>query len=204
MNRALWNRPTPHLLSCSSPFTFPTPKLTVTGRSQILESQLNSLRALSLKYEVMPSVKQCEEITERFKLNKKLFDSGKNVEISCPSSKIHCGTTFPSGLPLNMQRLEQLLITGEYSDVDIYIGGHGLVAQPHKIILGLWNVPFLKMFTNGMSESISSKVLLQDVPLEAFKAMLEFMYYGELNKQDTMDIGRSVPNSPSDFVCSSM
>ncbi|CAL5443527.1 unnamed protein product [Camellia sinensis] len=109
-------------------------------------------------------------------------------DISCPSSKIHCGTTFPSGLPLNMQRLEQLLITGEYSDVDIYIGGHGLVAQPHKIILGLWNVPFLKMFTNGMSESISSKVLLQDVPLEAFKAMLEFMYYGELNKEDTMDI----------------
>ncbi|KAI7987166.1 BTB/POZ domain-containing protein [Camellia lanceoleosa] len=44
------------------------------------------------------------------------------------------------------------------------------------------------MFTNGMSESISSKVLLQDVPLEAFKAMLEFMYYGELNKEDTMDI----------------
>ncbi|CAL5438985.1 unnamed protein product [Camellia sinensis] len=44
------------------------------------------------------------------------------------------------------------------------------------------------MFTNGMTESISSKVLLQDVPLEAFKAMLEFMYYGELNKEDTMDI----------------
>lgn len=159
-----------------------------TGHTKILESQLNSLRALSLKYEVMPLVKQCEEITERFKLNKKLFDSGKNVEISYPSSKIHCGTTFPSGLPLNMQRLEQFLITGEYSDVDIYIGGHGLVAQPHKIILGLWSVPFLKMFTNGMSESISSKVLLQDVPREAFKAMLEFMYYGELNKEDTMDI----------------
>ncbi|KAF5943186.1 hypothetical protein HYC85_020828 [Camellia sinensis] len=159
-----------------------------TGHTKILESQLNSLRALSLKYEVMPLVKQCEEITERFKLNKKLFDSGKNVEISYPSSKIHCGTTFPSGLPLNMQRLEQFLITGEYSDVDIYIGGHGLVAQPHKIILGLWSVPFLKMFTNGMSESISSKALLQDVPLEAFKAMLEFMYYGELNKEDTMDI----------------
>ncbi|KAI7989549.1 BTB/POZ domain-containing protein [Camellia lanceoleosa] len=97
-----------------------------------------------------------------------------------------------------MQRLEQLLITGEYSDVDIYIGGHGLVAQPHKIILGLWNVPFLKMFTNGMSESISSKVLLQDVPLEAFKAMLEFMYYGELNKEDTMDIGYLA--TPASFI----
>ena len=45
------------------------------------------------------------------------------------------------------------------------------------------------MFTNGMSESISSKVLLQDVPLEAFEAMLEFMYCGELNREDTMDVG---------------
>lgn len=112
---------------------------------QILESQLNSLRALSLKYEVMPLVKQCEEITERFKLNKKLFDSGKNVEISYPSSKPHCGIAFPSGLPLNMQRLKQFHITGEYSDVDIYIGGHGLVAPSHKIILSLWSVPFFKV-----------------------------------------------------------
>lgn len=46
-----------------------------------------------------------------------------------------------------------------------------------------------QMFTNGMSESISSKVLLQDVPLEAFKAMLEFLYCGELSSEDTTDIG---------------
>lgn len=46
-----------------------------------------------------------------------------------------------------------------------------------------------QMFTNGMSESISSEVYLKDVPLEAFKTMLEFMYSGELNKEDTMDIG---------------
>ncbi|XP_057502787.1 BTB/POZ domain-containing protein At2g30600 [Actinidia eriantha] len=160
-----------------------------TGHTKILESQLSSLKALSLKYEVMALVKQCEEMTERFKLNKKLFDSGNNVEISYPSSRPHCGIAFPSGLPLNMQRLKQFHITGEYSDVDIYVGGHGLIAPSHKIILALWSVPFCKMFTNGMSESISSKVLFQDVPLEAFESMLEFMYCGELNREDTMDIG---------------
>lgn len=44
------------------------------------------------------------------------------------------------------------------------------------------------MFTNGMSESISSEVFLKDVPLEAFKGMLNFMYIGELNKEDGLDI----------------
>lgn len=42
-----------------------------------------------------------------------------------------------------------------------------------------------QMFTNGMRESASSMVCLKDVPLEAFKIMLEFMYTGELNKEAT-------------------
>ncbi|XP_059634394.1 BTB/POZ domain-containing protein At2g30600 [Cornus florida] len=160
-----------------------------TGHTQIPESQLSSLRALSLQFEVISLVKQCEEIIARFKLNKKLFDLGKNVEISYPSPRPHCGTAFPSGLPVNMQRLKQLCSTSEYCDLDIYIEGHGLVAHSHKLILSLWSVPFAKMFTNGMSESISSEVCLRDVPLEAFKVMLEFMYSGELNKEERMDIG---------------
>ena len=93
----------------------------------------------------MPLVKQCEEIIERFKLNKKLFDSGKNVEISYPSSRPRCGTAFPSGLPVNMQRLKEFQLTGKYSDVDIHIEGHGLVVRSHKIIFGLWSVPFTKV-----------------------------------------------------------
>lgn len=47
----------------------------------------------------------------------------------------------------------------------------------------------VQMFTNGMSESISSKVYLRDISPEAFKGMLEFMYNGELNLKDTMDFG---------------
>lgn len=112
---------------------------------QIPESQLVSLRALSLQFEVMPLLKQCEEIIECFKLNKKLFDSGKNVEISYPNAWPHCCTSFPSGLPVNMPRLKKLHFTGKYCDVDIYIEGHGLVAQPHRIILGLWSAPFAKV-----------------------------------------------------------
>ncbi|XP_052202275.1 BTB/POZ domain-containing protein At2g30600 [Diospyros lotus] len=188
-NFSLFDHDVIHLHDVSYPVLHAFLQYIYTGHTQISESQLNPLRNLSLKYEVTSLVKQCEEISERFKLNKKLFDSGKNVEILYPSSKPHCGTAFPSGLPLNMQRLEQFYTTGKYSDVGIYIDGHGFLFRSHKIILALWSVPFFKMFTNGMSESISSKILLQDVPLEAFKLMLEFLYRGELNNNDTMDIG---------------
>ncbi|KAF9683236.1 hypothetical protein SADUNF_Sadunf05G0191700 [Salix dunnii] len=160
-----------------------------TGQTQISDSQLGSLWALSLQFEVMPLVKRCEEAVERFKLNKKLFDSGKNVELSYPSSQPHCFMAFPSQLPINVQRLKKLQLTGDYSDINIYIEGHGLVAQTHKVILSLWSVPFSKMFTNGMSESSSSEVFLRDMSPEAFKVMLEFMYSGELILEDSVEFG---------------
>ncbi|XP_023923175.1 BTB/POZ domain-containing protein At2g30600 [Quercus suber] len=160
-----------------------------TGQTKIPESQLGPLRALGLHFEVMSLVKQCEQNIERFKLNKKLFDSGKSVELSYPSTRTHYCATFPLGLPVNIQKLRQLLITGKYSDVNIYIEGHGLVAQAHKVILSLWSVPFAKMFTNGMSETMSSEVSLRDVSPEAFRAMLEFMYSGELDMEATVVAG---------------
>ncbi|KAB1226139.1 hypothetical protein CJ030_MR1G023912 [Morella rubra] len=126
---------------------------------------------------------------ERFKLNKKLFDSGKNVELSYPSNRPHCCATFPSGLPVNVQKLKHLHLTGKFGDVNIYIEGHGLVAQQDKIILSLWSVPFAKIFTNGMSETMSTEVLLRDVSPEAFKAMLEFKHSGELDMQGIMASG---------------
>ncbi|KAG4966653.1 hypothetical protein JHK84_041224 [Glycine max] len=149
------------------------------GWTQIPQEQLGSLRDLSLQFEVTPLVKQCEETMERFKLDKKLFDTGKNVELTYPSIRPHC-STLPS-LPVSTQQLKQLKLTGQYSDVNIYIEGYGLIARAHKIVLSLWSIPFARMFTNGMSESMSSEVTLRDVPPEAFKAMLNFLYDGQLN-----------------------
>ncbi|KAL0392281.1 UNVERIFIED_CONTAM: BTB/POZ domain-containing protein [Sesamum radiatum] len=155
---------------------------------KVPESHLSSLKALSLQFEVSMLVKQCEEMMERFKLNKKLFDSGKSVEISYQSSRLNCCTVFLNKLPIDVKKLTSFRLTGDYSDVDIYIEGHGQVARVHRIILGLWSAPFTKMFTNGMTESVSSKVCLKDVCFDAFNIMLEFMYSGEVNKEDTMDI----------------
>lgn len=45
----------------------------------------------------------------------------------------------------------------------------------------------LQMFTNGMSESVSTKIYIKDVYFEAFRIMLNFMYTGELI-EGSMDI----------------
>lgn len=44
------------------------------------------------------------------------------------------------------------------------------------------------MFTNGMTESNSSDIYLRDVSAEAFLAMLQFMYSGELEMKDRNEI----------------
>ncbi|GAB2300447.1 hypothetical protein Dimus_038613 [Dionaea muscipula] len=173
-------------------FSYPTLhaflKYIYTGKTQISELQLGSLRDLSLRYEVMPLVKQCEEIIERCKTNKKLFNAGKNVELSYPNFVPCCSTAFPLGLPISAKRLKQFYSDGVFSDVDVYIEGHGLIGSSHKIIISLWSIPFMKMFTNGMSESRSPEICLREVSPDAFRVMLEFMYSAEL------DVGEVVAN----------
>nr|GEV10092.1 BTB/POZ domain-containing protein At2g30600 [Tanacetum cinerariifolium] len=83
---------------------------------------------------------------ESWELSDVYFIVGEE-ERAVPAHKPHCGgPAFPSGLPANVQRLEQLYMTGEFSDVDIRIEGHGLIARSHKVILGLWSLPFMKTF----------------------------------------------------------
>uniref|UniRef100_A0A7C8YYJ7 BTB domain-containing protein n=1 Tax=Opuntia streptacantha TaxID=393608 RepID=A0A7C8YYJ7_OPUST len=158
-----------------------------TGRTQIPESQLNPLHELALQFKVMPLVKQCEDCIERFKMNKRLFDSGKKVEICHPNYQSLHSTVFPYGLPLNLHRLKQFSTAGDYSDVDIYVEPYGLVARSHKIIISLWSIPFSKMFTNGMSETASTNICLREVNPEAFKAMLEYMYSGQVDMDEIKD-----------------
>ena len=108
-------------------------------------SQLSTLRTLSLHFEVNSLAKKCDEFIERFKINKRLFDSANSVEILYPSSRPHCGVSFPSGVPLDLNKLKSYYISGEYSDVEIHIEGHDLFFRSHKVLLSLWSVPFTKV-----------------------------------------------------------
>ncbi|KAK1324541.1 BTB/POZ domain-containing protein [Acorus calamus] len=159
-----------------------------TGRTQIVESQLIHVRNLSLKFQIPSLVKQSEEAIERFKMNKKLFDSGKNVELQHFGSHAFRCNIFPCELPIDVMKLKSFLSTGKHSDVGIYVDGHGLVAQSHKLILSLWSSPFAKMFTNGMIESCSSDVCLGDVSSEALSSMLQFMYSGKLEMKHEIEM----------------
>ncbi|XP_068646568.1 BTB/POZ domain-containing protein At2g30600 isoform X2 [Aristolochia californica] len=182
-----FSSPSEHIIglpSVSYPILHALLQYIYTGRTRVEESQLNALRDLSMQFEVSSMVKLCEEVIDRFKLNKKLFDSGKNVELVYSSSRTQGGTEFPCELPVNMQKLKQKLSKGQYSDIDIHIDLHGLVARCHRLILSIWSPPFMKMFTNGMKESNSSEIYLRNVHPNAFSAMLEFMYSGELNLKD--------------------
>ncbi|WVZ82987.1 hypothetical protein U9M48_030182 [Paspalum notatum var. saurae] len=161
-----------------------------TGSTQVAECQLSSLLELGLQFKVKSLVKCCEETIGSLKAQEKLSEPGKILRVSTRTSGFQTRQFdfFPlKAAPVNAQRIGQFLATGEHSDINIYVNGHGLVAKGHKLILSLSSLPLAKMFTNGMKESSSSDVFFEDVPAEAFFLLLQFMYYGELTV-DTGDI----------------
>lgn len=103
----------------------------------------------------MSLVKQCEEILERIMSNKQLVDSAQLVDIFYPSW-LQCSKTFPFGLPIDRERLERFFSTGEYSDLDIYVGVHDTVLRSHKVILGSWSTPFTKVINIVNSFSLTN------------------------------------------------
>lgn len=80
-----------------------------------------------------------------FKISNKNLDSGSTVKITNLSSHIQQFGTFPHEVPLDVGKLKYFLDTGEHSDVNLHIEGHGLVAQSHKLVLSLWSSPFAKV-----------------------------------------------------------
>ncbi|PUZ62618.1 hypothetical protein GQ55_4G371500 [Panicum hallii var. hallii] len=158
-----------------------------TGSTQIAEWLLSSLLELSSHFKVKPLVKCCEEIIVSSEVDKNFSASGKLLKLSSSGFQDHKFGSSPLKGPINSQKIGQFLANGKYSDINIYVNGHGLVAKGHKLILSLWSMPLAKMFTNGMKESSASDVFFKDVPPEAFFLLLQFMYHGEL-KVDTQDI----------------
>lgn len=100
---------------------------------------------MGLQFNVSPLIKQCEEIIDRFKMNKKLFDSGKKVEIANNDSQVRQFGLLPFEVPVDVRKVRHCLATGEHSDIDIHVEGHGLIAKSHKVILSLWSIPFAKV-----------------------------------------------------------
>uniref|UniRef100_A0A0D9ZXR9 BTB domain-containing protein n=1 Tax=Oryza glumipatula TaxID=40148 RepID=A0A0D9ZXR9_9ORYZ len=176
----MMSRPAIELPSVSYPVLHSLLEYIYTGSTQISEWQLVSLLELSSQFKVKPLVMYCEEIIGCLKMSDAVSESSKKIQLSSGGSQAHQFYYFPFKAPLNTQKIEQFLVNGEHSDVNIYVNGHGLVTHAHKLILSLWSMTFDKMFTNGMKESSASNVFFEDVPVEAFFLLIQFMYSGEL------------------------
>nr|CAD2164152.1 unnamed protein product [Meloidogyne enterolobii] len=69
----------------------------------------------------------------------------------------------------------------EFTDCVIKIGDE--VIKTHRNILSQNSEVFHKMFEqNGMNESQTGEVIISDTTIECFRAMLEFFYTGEIDK----------------------
>jgi hypothetical protein len=90
-------------------------------------------------------VKCCEEIIISLEVDKNFSASGKLLKLSSSGFQDHKFGSSPLKGPINSQKIGQFLANGKYSDINIYVNGHGLVAKGHKLILSLWSMPLAKV-----------------------------------------------------------
>ncbi|CAG4933747.1 unnamed protein product [Parnassius apollo] len=80
------------------------------------------------------------------------------------------------------QRGAYLLQSGQWSDCTFLVGTepHQVVIAGHKLILAMSSPVFEAMFYGGMAER-NDPIPILDVQIDAFKALLEYMYTGNIN-----------------------
>ena len=111
---------------------------------KVSEFQLGALSELSEEFGVESLVVQCEQMKDALKDTPLRKDHKLELLHSSPVTFLRNCPTFSSDLPIDVQKLKNLLETGKYNDVDVYIEGHGMVVQAHKIILSAGSAPFCK------------------------------------------------------------
>ncbi|GBL93429.1 hypothetical protein AVEN_219535-1 [Araneus ventricosus] len=72
----------------------------------------------------------------------------------------------------------ELLESGTFSDFTIHVAGEKIRA--HKAILAARSEFFNQRFQSGLAKK-TNKIIVQELPSEAVKAMLRFMYAGEVD-----------------------
>lgn len=74
------------------------------------------------------------------------------------------------------QHLNRFCMNSEYSDVTFIVDDEKLFA--HKNILAMRSAYFRGLLYGGLAEATQREIKLNDVPLEAFKATLIYIYTG--------------------------
>lgn len=76
------------------------------------------------------------------------------------------------------EQMAQLCMNSDYSDVVFYVENQKLYA--HRVILAARCEYFRALLFGGLSESSQSEIVL-NIPLEAFKALLRYIYSGHMS-----------------------
>lgn len=84
-----------------------------------------------------------------------------------------------------IDQIGRLYLTSEFSDIIFCVGTQRLAA--HRCILACRSEYFRALLFGGLSESSKNEIILKDVPVEAFKEVLRYIYTGRLQLSQ-MDI----------------
>ncbi|KAL9700588.1 hypothetical protein quinque_004029 [Culex quinquefasciatus] len=94
-------------------------------------------------------------------------------------------TSLPEALPSSFSKdLELLIGDGKFGDLTMMVDGEAV--QAHKCILTARSPVFAAMFEHAMQESVENCVVIEDVELTVFKALLRYIYTDKVTCLDTM------------------
>ncbi|XP_039294308.1 BTB/POZ domain-containing protein 9 [Nilaparvata lugens] len=106
------------------------------------------------------------------------------------SSNHHMGATTPNGEIEHMNFLSEhigaLYLNDAYSDIVLKVDDTRFHA--HKVILAARSEYFRALLYGGMKESHQAEIELKDTSIEAFKALLKYIYTGHLSLTSVKDI----------------
>ncbi|CAB9509976.1 zipper-like transcriptional regulator 1 [Seminavis robusta] len=108
----------------------------------------------------------------------------------------HARVTEPTSLQLLDRRLRHFFNDDEFSDVTFIVQGQKVYG--HRLVLSIVSDCFRAMFTTGFRESQEMEIELNDVSLEAFLAVMEYIYTGQTPKMDPGPSLRPGPDAARD------
>ena len=100
---------------------------------------------------------------------------------------VHSGTSEPcKSYQLLTHQMSSCYESGEYSDFIVSCGGTEF--KCHKIILASRSPVFKAMFSSDVKESISSRVVIEDLDVDTVKEMIHYMYSGNVRQLEDQAI----------------
>jgi len=108
------------------------------------------------------------------------FGRGQVYEIDTDAPPSVRGMANSIVSPQGRAVLSELLERQNFTDVTFLVEGRELPA--HRVLLALFSEHFRAMLASGMRESFENRVPIEGVPYEAFRALLHFLYSGELEE----------------------